>query len=329
MFLGIETSCDETSIAVLDKDYKLLGCVIFSQDDIHREWGGVFPELASRAHLDVIRLVFDKAISDARIKPNEIKAIGVTYGPGLIGSLIVGLEFAKGLSISLNVPFYGINHLDGHLSLPLIENKDIPLPAIGFIVSGGHTELVYIKDWGIYESLGRTLDDAAGEAFDKVARLLGYPFPGGAIIDEVSKNGKPIIKFTIAKIKEGRFNFSFSGLKTAVLYYLRDNKDAIKEDVIASFQETAVLSLVIKVWDALSYKNAKSIILGGGVACNSLLRKMMEDEGKKKNIPVFFPSKRLCTDNGAMVAACVLRKIKNNENPSLLSLSPCPSLKIC
>lgn len=329
MFLGIETSCDETSIAVLDENYNLLSCVIFSQDDIHKEWGGVFPELASRAHLERIREVFDKAIRDAGITPSDIKAIGVTYGPGLIGSLLVGLSFAKGLSISLGVPFYGINHLDGHLSLPLIENKDIPLPGIGLVVSGGHTELVYIKDWGIYESIGRTLDDAVGEAFDKVARLFGYPFPGGPIIDELSKKGKPTIKFSIARIKGGGFNFSFSGLKTAVFYYLRDNKDIIKEDVICSFQNTAISSLVIKTYEALSYyKDAKSIILGGGVACNSLLRERMEEEGKKRNIPVFFPSKRLCTDNGAMIAAYLLRKVKNNEKPSLLSISPEPNLKI-
>ncbi|MEW6102477.1 MAG: tRNA (adenosine(37)-N6)-threonylcarbamoyltransferase complex transferase subunit TsaD [bacterium] len=326
MFLGIETSCDETSIAVIDENYNLLSCVIFSQDEIHREWGGVFPELASRAHLERIREVFDRAISDANIKISDIKAIGVTYGPGLIGSLLVGLSFAKGLSISLNVPLYGINHLDGHLSLPLIENRNIPLPAIGLIVSGGHTELVYIKDWGIYETLGRTLDDAAGEAFDKVARMLGYSFPGGPIIDEVSKKGKPCIKFPIAKIKKEGFDFSFSGIKTAVFYYLRDNPNCSKEDVACSFQEAAIGALIIKVFEALSHKDAKSIVLGGGVACNTLLREKMEIEGKERKIPIFFPSKRLCTDNGAMIGACLLRKIKNGEPPSCLSISSEPNI---
>jgi len=328
MFLGIETSCDETSIAVIDENYNLLSCVIFSQDEIHKEYGGVFPEKASRAHLERIREVFDKAIKDAKIKTSDIKAIGVTYGPGLIGSLLVGLQFAKGLSISLKIPFYGINHLDGHLSLPLIENRNIPLPGIGLIVSGGHTELVYIKNWGVYEVLGRTLDDAVGEAFDKTARMLGFSFPGGPIIDKISKNGKPSIKFPIAKIKNGGFNFSFSGLKTAVFYYLRDNKDYLKEDVACSFQEAAISSLVSKTLEALSYKDAKSIILGGGVACNTLLRERIKEEGKKRDISVFFPSKRLCTDNGAMIAACLLRKIKNNEPPSPFSLSPEPSLKL-
>ncbi len=325
MYLGIETSCDETSIAVIDENYNLQSSVIFSQDEIHKEWGGVFPELASRAHLERIRGIFDRAIEDAKIKIKDIKAIGVTYGPGLIGSLLVGLQFAKGLSISLKIPFYGINHLDGHLSLPLIENKDIPLPGIGLVISGGHTELVYIKDWGIYEPLGRTLDDAVGEAYDKVARMLGLSFPGGPIIDELAKKGKPSIKFTIAKVKQGDFNFSFSGLKTAIFYFLRDNRNYSKEDVASSFQETAISSLLIKTFEALSYKNAKSIILGGGVACNSRIRERMEEEGEKRQIPIFFPSKRLCTDNAVMIAAALLRKIKNNEPPSLLSISAEPS----
>ncbi|MEW6007229.1 MAG: tRNA (adenosine(37)-N6)-threonylcarbamoyltransferase complex transferase subunit TsaD [bacterium] len=328
MFLGIETSCDETSIAVIDENYNLLSCVIFSQDSIHKEWGGIFPELASRAHLERIRTVFDKAILDAHIKISDIKAIGVTYGPGLIGSLLVGISFAKGLSISLNVPLYGINHLDGHLSLPLIENRNIPLPGIGLITSGGHTDLVYIKDWGIYESLGRTLDDAVGEAFDKVARLLGFSFPGGPIIDEISKKGKPSIKFPIAKIKKKGFDFSFSGIKTAVFYYLRDNKGYSKEDVACSFQEAVIRALIIRVKEAFSYKDAKSIILGGGVACNTLLRERIKEEGEKRKIPIFFPSKRLCIDNGAMIAAALLRKIRNNEPPFPLSISPEPSIRL-
>ncbi|HAW50385.1 TPA: tRNA (adenosine(37)-N6)-threonylcarbamoyltransferase complex transferase subunit TsaD [bacterium] len=328
MLLGIETSCDETSIAVLDKGCNVLSCVILSQDEIHKEWGGVFPELAARAHIERIRDVFDKAIYDARIKPKDISAIGVTCGPGLIGSLFVGLQFAKGLSLSLNVPFYGINHLDGHLSSSLIEHKDIPLPAIGLIVSGGHTELVYIKNWGIYEVLGRTLDDAVGEAYDKVARMLGLSFPGGPIIDKFAKNGRANIKFPLPKIKKEGFDFSFSGLKTAVLYYIRENKDYVVSDVCASFQESAINQLIIKIFSQASFKETKSIVVGGGVACNTRLREILEKEGNRKNIPVFIPSPRLCIDNGVMIAQVLARKIKAKEKSSSLFLSPVPNLHV-
>jgi N6-L-threonylcarbamoyladenine synthase len=321
MFLGIETSCDETSIAVIDENYKILSNIVSSQDEIHKEFGGVFPELAARAHIEKILPVFNEAIKQAGITKRDLKAIGVTSGPGLIGSLLVGLSFGKALSYSLSVPFFGINHLEAHLCLPLLTKNEIPFPGIGLLVSGGHTELVFLERWGKGESIARTLDDAAGEAFDKVARLLELGWPGGPAIERIAVTGDAkAIKFSIPKIKSGDLNFSFSGLKTAVYYQLKECPR--KEDIAASFQEAVVSHLLINTLKAISMTGAKSIIAGGGVVANNRLREELTLLAKEKGLTLFLPEKNLCTDNGAMVCANLLFKIKEGSLPSSFDLAP-------
>lgn len=321
MFLGIETSCDETSIAIIDEDYKILANVVSSQEEIHKKFGGVFPEFAARAHIERILPVFNEAIKRAGITKSDLKAVGATYGPGLISSLLVGLSFGKALSYSLSIPFFGINHLEAHLSLPLLAKDEIPFPAIGLLVSGGHTELFYIEKWGVGKSIARTLDDAAGEAFDKVARLLGLGWPGGPEIEKAAKAGNAkAIKFSIPKIKSGSLDFSFSGLKTAAYHHLKEGGK--KEDIAASFSEAVVLHLLINTAKAVSATGARSIIAGGGVIANNRLREELSALAKEKNLVLFLPEKKLCTDNGAMVCANLLFKIKEGALPSSFDLQP-------
>ena len=321
MFLGIETSCDETSCAIIDEDYNILSNIVSSQEEIHREFGGVFPELAARAHIERILPVFNEAIKLAGITKRSLKAVGVTYGPGLIGSLLVGLSFAKSLSYSLSIPFFGINHLEAHLSIPLLTKTEIPFPAIGLLVSGGHTELFYIEKWGVGKSIARTLDDAAGEAFDKVARLLGLGWPGGPEIEKIARTGNAkAIRFSIPKIKSGRLDFSFSGLKTAVYYQLKE--EGKKEDIAASFSEAVVSHLLINTAKAVAETGARSIIAGGGVVANNRLREELCFLAKEKGLVLYLPEKKLCTDNGAMIAANLLFKIKEGSLPSSFDLAP-------
>ncbi len=321
MFLGIETSCDETSIAVIDEDYKILSNIVSSQEEIHREFGGVFPELAARAHIEKILPIFNEAIKLAGITKHDLKAIGVTYGPGLIGSLLVGLSFAKALSYSLSIPFFGINHLEAHLSIPLLTKDEIPFPAIGLLVSGGHTELFYMERWGAGRSIARTLDDAAGEAFDKVARLLGLGWPGGPAIEKIARTGDAkAIRFSIPKIKSRRLDFSFSGLKTAVYYQLKEG--GRKEDIAASFQEAVVSHILINVAKAVAEIGARSIIAGGGVCANNRLREKLAFLAEEKGLVLYLPEKNLCTDNGAMVCANLLFKIKEGSLASSFNLAP-------
>ena len=278
LILSIESSCDETAAAVVENGRTVLSNVISSQIEIHKEFGGVVPEVASRKHIENINDVVAEALINANVEPKDIDAVAVTYGPGLVGALLVGINFAKGLSYAWEKPLIGVNHIEGHINANYIENKDLKPPFLCMVVSGGHTHLVHVRDYGKYEILGMTRDDAAGEAYDKVARAIGLGYPGGPLIDKASKLGnKEAIKFPRAIIDDETLDFSFSGLKSAVLNYLHNSKqknEIIKvEDVAASFQEAVVDVLVMKAIKAAKRENLNIIALAGGVASNSRDRK--------------------------------------------------------
>lgn len=328
LILGIESSCDETAAAVVEDGRRILSSVISSQIELHRPFGGVFPELAAREHLEKIEPVVTEAIEKADISLKNIDAIAVTQGPGLIGSLLVGVCYAKALAWGLDIPFVGVNHIEGHVYSIVFENPDVQYPGLALIVSGGHTNLFYVPEEGKYKIVSRTRDDAAGEAFDKVGKMLGLSYPGGPVIDKLSKTGDAAkIKFPIAKISDGRPDFSFSGLKTAVSRYLRENEivpvaeneepnQQIK-DIAASFQATVIKSLMTNVEKLANELDPKTLIVAGGVACNSALREAAEKFGAKRNLPVYFPSKHLSTDNAAMIAAAGYFHLKNGETSDL------------
>ena len=328
LILGIESSCDETAAAVVKDGKEIISSVISSQIELHRPFGGVFPELAAQEHLAKIDPVVNEAIAEAKIGFRDLDAIAVTQGPGLIGSLLVGVSYAKALAWGLDIPFIGVNHIEGHVYSIVFENPLVEYPALALIVSGGHTNLFYIPEEGKYKIVSRTRDDAAGEAFDKVGKMLGLQYPGGPVIDKISKEGDAAkIKFPIAKISDGRPDFSFSGLKTAVSRYIRENEIApvaeneppnqeIK-DIAASFQATVVKSLMINVEKLAVELQPKTFIVAGGVACNSALREAAEKFGAKMNLPVYFPSKHLSTDNAAMIAAAGFYHLKNGEQSNL------------
>src|SRR5699024_194088 len=286
--LAVESSCDETSVAVLKNGREVLSNIINTQVDLHKKFGGVVPEVASRKHIENIDVVLQEALDKANITLDDIDHIAVTYGPGLVGALLVGLSHAKALSFTLNKPLVGVNHIEGHVSANYIEHKDLKLPFINLIVSGGHTHLVEVKDYGEYEILGRTRDDASGEAFDKIARAMGLGYPGGPIVDKLAKQGnKKAIDFPRAYLDEG-YDFSFSGLKSAVLNYLNAKKmkkeEIVVEDVCASFQEAVVEVLSQKAIKAAKEKGYNTITLAGGVACNSALRDKLTELGEQNNI---------------------------------------------
>lgn len=303
MTLGIETSCDDTSIAVLEGDDRLRANVVSSQL-VHAAYGGVVPELASRAHVSNVLPVFDRALDEAGIRPQDIDLIGVTHAPGLAGALLVGGAFAQGLAIALDRPIVPVHHLEAHMVAILLEHPDVPLPAIALVVSGGHTMLVHVPAWKRYEVLGRTRDDAAGEAFDKVAKLLGLGFPGGPAIERKARSGDPrAIPFPRPMLGSPDFDVSFSGLKTAVLQWVTERDpqeiEARLADVCASFQAAVVEVLVEKTAAAAAELGAASVIVSGGVACNGSLRDAMR---ARLSGVVVWPSPILCTDNGAMIA---------------------------
>lgn len=328
LILGIETSCDETAAAVVRDGREILASVIASQIDLHRPFGGVVPELASREHLAKIEPVMESALEKAGVRLSEIDAIAVTRGPGLIGALLVGVSYAKALAFGLEVPIVGVNHIEGHVFSVVFGNPEIEFPALALIVSGGHTNLFHVPEPGKYRVVSRTRDDAAGEAFDKVAKMLGLGYPGGPIIDELSTGGDPNkIKFTTPKISDGRPDFSFSGLKTAVAKYVRENGieplkngDAPGRDIVdlcASFQAAVVRMLIKSTEQAASELQPKTLIVAGGVACNSLLRSESEKLSQRLGCRVYFPSPHLSTDNAAMIAAAGYFHLQNGERADL------------
>jgi tRNA N6-adenosine threonylcarbamoyltransferase len=316
IILGIESSCDDTSAAVLKDGKEILSNIVSSQTDFHKKYGGVVPEIASRKHLENIQPVIKESIDVAGIKLSDIDGIAVTQGPGLVGSLLVGINFAKAFAYTLKLPLVGINHLEGHLLSPFLDHNAV-FPNVTLIVSGGHTSLYYVSGFDKYKLLGRTRDDAAGEAFDKVAKLLGLGYPGGVIIDKLSKKGNPAaIPFPRPMLHDGSFDFSFSGLKTAVLYYvmqISENTltDEAINDIVASFQEAVVDILVKKTVSAALKHHVQAIAVSGGVASNSLLRCKMKTSADAKKIAVLVPSPAFCTDNAAMIALAGEHRIKN------------------
>lgn len=329
LVLGIESSCDETAAAVIEDGCRIRSNIIASQIETHRPFGGVVPELASREHLIKIVQVVDEAITQAGIEFSDIDGIAVTYGPGLVGSLLVGVCYGKSLAYVLNKPLVGVNHLEGHLYSVVFENPPIEYPALGMLVSGGHTSIYLIPEPEKYKLVGHTRDDAAGEAFDKVSKLLGLGYPGGPIIDRLARTGdatKAPLVFTLPRMDDGRFDFSFSGLKTAVLRFVKENKiEPLKpgaeipaqiNDLAASFQQSAVRALTAPFFRAVECYRPKTLTLSGGVACNSALREAMKAGAKRFGLPVYYPSPILTTDNGAMIAAAGYAKLLRGEKVS-------------
>ncbi len=320
IILGIETSCDETSASVVEDGIKVHSNIVASQQELHSRFGGVVPEVACRAHTDTIITVIDKAVTEANIKLSDIDAISVANTPGLIGALLIGLTTAKTLSWLLGIPLITINHLHAHIYASKIEHEDIDYPAISLVVSGGHTSLFLTQSETRHTQVGGTIDDAAGEAFDKVGKILGLGYPAGPEIDTISQKGnEEAILFPRSYLKKNSLDFSFSGVKTAVLYHclgqdskntgeMPELKDREIADLAASFQEAVVDVLVNKTIFAATKFTARSIILGGGVACNSRLRQRLADAAKQRDIPLYYPSKKLCMDNAAMVAGLAYHK---------------------
>ena len=330
--LAIESSCDETSAAVVLNGREILSNVIASQISTHEQYGGVVPEVASRMHIEAISGVVEEALLKANITLEKIDAIGVTYGPGLVGALLVGLQFAKGLAFASKKPLVGVNHIEGHICANYIQHKDLKPPFISLVVSGGHTFIVHVKDYGIYEVIGQTRDDAAGEAYDKVARALGLGYPGGPKIDKLAKEGNPkAITFPKANFHEETLDFSFSGVKSAVLNYLNkcnmQNIEINKADVAASFQQAVVDVLKDNVLLTCKKRNVKTIAIAGGVASNSSLRETLIKEASKRGIEVLFPAPILCTDNAAMIGSAAYFNFVNGKI-SDLNLNAKPNLKL-
>lgn len=330
--LAIESSCDETSAAIVVNGRNVLSNIIASQIDIHTKFGGVVPEVASRKHVEVISAVVQDALDEAHMTLKDIDAVGVTYGPGLVGALLVGLQYAKGLAYAISKPLIGVNHIEGHISANFIEHKDLEPPFVCLVVSGGHTFLVYMKDYGKFEVLGQTRDDAAGEAYDKIARAIGLGYPGGPKIDRIAKEGNmEAFKFPRANFHEDSLDFSFSGLKSAVLNHLNQmemkGEKIVTADVAASFQKAVVSFLVDNSMKACRMKGVKRMAVAGGVAANSFLREMLISEGKKRNIEILFPSIVLCTDNAAMIGSAAYFEFINGR-VSPLTLNAVPNLKL-
>ena len=305
--LGIETSCDETSAAVLRGTRELLSCVTATQIPIHQKYGGVVPEIASRNHILSILPVVEQALEEANVRLVDIDQIAVTYGPGLVGALLVGVSAAKSLAFSLGVPLIGVNHLEGHIFANFLATPQLTPPFMALVVSGGHTALVDVADYETFRQMGRTRDDAAGEAFDKVARVMGLPYPGGPEIDRLAREGDPAaIDFPRALAQEGNYEFSFSGLKSAVLNYINSEKmkgHALKKaDIAASFQSAVVEVLVHKAFEAIHEAGRDTLVLAGGVAANAALEKRLRMVAEAERIRYLYPPPRLCTDNAAMIA---------------------------
>jgi N6-L-threonylcarbamoyladenine synthase len=306
LVLGIETSCDETGASIVKDGRRILSNTVASSLEFHKKYGGVVPEIATRYHVEVMDYVVRDALDTAGIRPRDIDMIAVTKGPGLVGALLVGVSFAKALGYSLNIPVVGVNHLWAHLYSGLINRPDIKFPFMGLVISGGHTGLVLCRDVGSFKLLGQTRDDAIGEAFDKVSKVLGLGYPGGPAIEKAAVNGDPrSVKFKIPFLGEDSYDFSFSGLKTAVLYHTKGRKPGAREisDIAASFQRVAVEYVVERAVYACLKQRADVLITGGGVSANRLLRERLSEAGEESGIDIVFPEMRLSLDNGAMIAA--------------------------
>ncbi len=330
--LGVETSCDETSAAVVVNGRTILSNVIASQVDLHSKFGGVVPEIASRKHVELILPVIDQALEEACVKAEDIDAVGVTYGPGLVGALLVGLSAAKGLAYTLGKPLIGVHHIEGHIAANYLENPELEPPFVCLVASGGHSHIVYVGDYDSFEILGQTRDDAAGEAFDKIARAVGLGYPGGPLIDKTAANGKSdAIGFPRVIFQDGSLDFSFSGLKTAVLNHLnlmqQKGEKIIIEDLCASFQQAVVDVLVRNTIKAAVMKKAGTVALAGGVAANSLLRSSMKAEAGKMGMAMYYPRSVLCTDNAAMIAGAAYFEYKTGKTADLC-LNAVPGLKL-
>jgi N6-L-threonylcarbamoyladenine synthase len=325
--LGIETSCDETAAAVVVDGETVLSSVVSSQVDLHARYGGVVPEIASRAHVELLTPVVAQALVEAGLPDGGVDAVAATMGPGLIGSLLVGVTAAKALALVWDVPFVGVNHLEAHLYAGFLEDPALELPIVVLLVSGGHTLLVHMEAHGRYRLLGSTIDDAAGEAFDKVARYLGLGYPGGPAIDRIAMSGDSAAIAFPRPLMDGSYDFSFSGLKTAVVNHVRKHPEVATADVAASFQEAVVDVLVTKSRRAAADVGAKGLALGGGVAANSLLRERFLDACEQDDLHAFVPSRSMCTDNAAMVAAAGWWRLRS-DGPTPLDAGGDPNLRL-
>lgn len=325
--LAIETSCDETSVAIVKNGRYILSNKILSQINIHNEFGGVVPEVASRKHLEVISVVVDEALKESKLSLSDVDIIAATYGPGLVGALLVGLQYAKALSYSLGKEFVGVNHIEGHISSCFLENKDLVPPFLSLVISGGHTMLLNVLDYGVYEKIAETRDDAIGEVFDKVARKLNLSYPGGPNVERLARDGNEEgIKFPKSRFEDETLDFSYSGLKSSVLNYINkynlNPHELNKEDVCASFQKTAVDMLVHSVIRGIDICKASKLCVVGGVSANSYLKNRFQNIFKN-NVELYFPSKDLSTDNGAMIAsAAYYTYIKKGSSSYSLNVSP-------
>ena len=323
--LGIESSCDETSVSIVRNGREVLSNVINSQIKIHKQFGGVVPEIASRNHIEAISDVTTEALKQANLKFKDIDVIACTYGPGLVGALLVGVSYAKALSFALNKPLVGVNHIEGHIAANYITNKELKPPFLCMIISGGHTHLVHIKDYNSFEILGKTRDDAIGEAFDKVARVIGLEYPGGPKIDKLAKEGEPNIKLPETYFEN--LDFSFSGIKTAVLNLNHKNPEINKADLCASFELAATNMIIENTKKAIKKLKIEKVALAGGVSANSYIRERFLNLEKELNIKVYYPELILCTDNAAMIASAGYYNFLDGKI-SDLSLNAIPNLKI-
>ena len=327
VILALETSCDETAASVVMGGNDVLSSIVSSQIEIHARFGGVVPEVASRAHMEALIPVMQSAITEAGILPSRIDAVAATAGPGLIGALLVGVSAAKSLALVWDKPFIGVNHLEAHLYAGLLDDPTLQFPLVVLLVSGGHTMIIEMRGHGDYTVLGRTIDDAAGEAYDKVARYLDLGYPGGPVIDRIASQGNAeAIDFPRAMEHDG-LNVSFSGLKTSVINYVKKNPDVANVDVAASFQAAVVDVLCTKTIRAAQQIGAKGIVLGGGVSANSLLRAQISERGAAAGFKVALPSRAMCTDNAAMIAAAAWHRL-GADGPSSLSCGAYPNLKL-
>ena len=334
IILGIETSCDETAVAITENGRIILSDLLSSQIDLHRKYGGVVPEVACRRHIEVIGPLVRQAVEKSGKSYKDLNAVAVTVGPGLVGALLVGVSIAKSLAYSLEIPLLGIHHLEGHISAVFIEHANVVFPSIALVVSGGHTNLYYMPQQGKYRLLGKTIDDAAGEILDKGARMLGYSYPGGPVIDRLAREGDPErIPFPRPYRSSLNFDFSFSGLKTSLMQTLfkmgRTPEEYISShpDIAAGYQAAIVDTLVEKTFCAVKKENARSVILVGGVAANSLLRKRFIATAEHLGMQVYIPSARLCTDNGAMIAMAGISHLEENRFVSF-DVNPRPNLEL-